>query len=177
MSFVLIIGLVAIVAINMFGDEKKQGEKVTKAVAHEQEDVTYVAPDFELTTLEGETVSLSDYVGKKVFLNFWATWCPPCQEEVPHMQAFYEEYQDQDVEIVAVNVTNKESGAGVVKQFIENHGATFNVLLDPAAIASSTYQVITLPTTYLIDSKGNMVDAIEGPMDEALMKELLNKLD
>lgn len=177
MSFVIIIGLVVIVAMNVLGDEKKKNEKGTKAVAHEQEDVTYVAPDFELTTLEGETVRLSDYVGKKVFLNFWATWCPPCKEEAPDMQAIYEAYKDQGVEMLAVNVTNKENGEAAVAQFVKEHGLTFEVLLDKEAVASSMYQVITLPTTYMIDTKGNMVDAIEGPMNEALMKELINKLD
>ena len=71
------------------------------------------APDFELTTLEGETVKLSDYRGKKVILNFWATWCPPCKAEMPHMQNFYEENKDKDVEIVAVNLTNMDKGSEI----------------------------------------------------------------
>lgn len=184
-SIIIIISLIMIVAINvkkpideketMKTEETAQTEtSAPHATEETQNQVEYRAPDFELQTLKGETVHLSDYVGKKVFLNFWATWCPPCQEEVPHMQKIYEEYQNQGVEILAVNVTNKDKGKEVVAQFVKEHGLTFDIMLDEEGFVGSKYQVITLPTTYIIDTKGNMVNIIEGPMNEALMKELIN---
>lgn len=186
-SIIIIMGLIMIVAMNVLGNEKEtidENETVKTAETastNEKEDTTnqveYVAPDFELKTLEGETVRLSNYVGKKVILNFWATWCPPCKEEVPHMQKVYEEYKNQGVEILAVNVTNKDKGEEEVAQFVKEHGLTFEVLLDDEGFVGSTYQVLTLPTTYMIDTKGNMVDIIKGPMNEALMKELINKAE
>lgn len=192
-SIIIIMGLITLVAINVLDNKKepndeketvKTAETATKTEAastNEKEDTTsqveYVAPDFELKMLEGETVRLSDYVGKKVILNFWATWCPPCKEEVPHMQKVYEEYKNQGVEILAVNVTNKDNGKEAVSQFVKEHGLTFEVLLDEEGFVGNTYQVVTLPTTYMIDTKGNMVDIIEGPMNEELMKELINKAE
>lgn len=192
-SIIIIMGLITMVVISVLGNEKKPideketvktaetAKKTETAAANEKEDTTskveYVAPDFELKTLEGKTVHLSDYVGKKVILNFWATWCPHCKEEMPHMQKVYEEYKNQDVEILAVNVTNKDKGKESVAQFVKKQGLTFEVLLDEEGYASSTYQVLTLPTTYMIDTKGNMVDIIEGPMNEASMKELVNKAE
>ncbi|MGE7693650.1 peroxiredoxin family protein [Lysinibacillus sp. NPDC094177] len=186
-SIIIIMGLITIVAINVLGNEKETvktaetAKKTESASTNEKEDTTYqveyVAPDFELKTLKGETVRLSDYVGKKVILNFWATWCPPCKEEVPHMQKIYEEYKNQGIEILAVNVTNKDKGEEAVAQFVKEHGLTFEVLLDEEGFVASKYQVFTLPTTYMIDTKGNMIDIIEGPMNEALLKELINKAE
>ena len=128
-----------------------------------------------MKTLDGETVRLSDYVGKKVILNFWATWCPSCKTEVPHMQKVYEEYKNQGVEILAVNVTNQDKGKEAVAQFVKEHGLTFEILLDEEGSVGSKYQILTLPTSYMIDTKGNIVETIVGPMDEALMKELIKK--
>ncbi|MBK3496783.1 TlpA family protein disulfide reductase [Viridibacillus sp. YIM B01967] len=186
-TIIIIMGLITIVAMNVLGNEKETtktaetAKKTETAATNDKEDTTYqveyVAPDFKLKTLEGETVRLSDYVGKKVILNFWATWCPPCKEEVPHMQKIYEEYKNQGVEILAVNVTNKDKGEEAAAQFVKEHGLTFEVLLDEEGFAGSTYQVLSLPTTYMIDTKGNMIDIIEGPMNEALMKELINKAE
>lgn len=182
-SIIIVIGLITIVAMNTIGNEKEPRDEkvVVKASEAPKEEpptqVEYIAPDFELKTLEGEAIRLSDYAGKKVILNFWATWCPPCKEEVPHMQKIYEEYQNQGVEILAVNVTNQDKGKEAVAQFVKEYGVTFDVVLDEEGDVGETYQVITLPTTYMIDTNGNMIDVIEGPMDEALMKELINKAE
>lgn len=192
-SIIIIMALIAMVAVNVLGDDKDQtkekestktveaANKTEVASTNEQEDATsqaeYVAPDFELKTLDGKTVRLSDYVGKKVILNFWATWCPPCNEEAPHMQKVYEEVKNQGVEILAVNVTSQDKGREAVAQFAQKYGLTFEILLDEEGLVSSQYQILTLPTSYMIDTKGNMVDIIEGPMNEALMKELINKAE
>ncbi|HLR23447.1 MAG TPA: TlpA disulfide reductase family protein, partial [Pseudogracilibacillus sp.] len=86
------------------------------------------APDLELKTLDGEKVKLSDYEGEKVIVNFWATWCPPCREEIPDLQKLYDNY---DVEILAIDLTETESSLDVVEEFVyDEFEMTFPVLLD-----------------------------------------------
>lgn len=128
------------------------------------------APDFELDTLDGEKKRISGFQGKKVILNFWATWCPPCQEEMPEMQKFHEQYSDE-VAIVAVNFTVSERNTETVKKFIEGNGYTFPVLLDSENKANSGYEVLTYPTSYFLDENGIIRDKVVGPMTFQVMKE------
>jgi peroxiredoxin len=134
------------------------------------------APDFELTTLDGTKVKLSDYRGKKVILNFWATWCPPCKAEMPHMQDFYEENNNGNVEIVAVNLRNSEKSDGVVNQFIADYQITFPILLDTNAIGD-LYQAFTIPTSYAIDSKGIIHYRFVGPLSKERMENMINSMN
>jgi len=98
-------------------------------------------PDMELETLDGETVHLSDYEGKKIFLNFWATWCPPCRVEMPEMQEFHENNGD-DVHIIAINATGTEKSVEKVKEFVEENGYTFTILLDPKLEANNKFRAV-----------------------------------
>lgn len=107
------------------------------------------APDFELKDLEGKTVRLSDFQGKKIMLNFWATWCPPCKAEMPAMQKFYEESGDQIV-ILAVNIDPENNVARYVKQM----GVQFPILLDKNDQVNSQYKILSIPTTFFIDENG-----------------------
>lgn len=135
------------------------------------------APDFQLQTIDGNTMKLSDLKGKKVILNFWATWCPPCKAEIPHMQKFYSEQTNDKVEIVAVNVTNGEKNPNDVETFVKDNGLTFPILLDFTGEVGQTYQAFTIPTSYMIDSKGVIQKKIIGPMDKEMMYELVNNVD
>ncbi|GAA0329775.1 redoxin domain-containing protein [Bacillus carboniphilus] len=135
------------------------------------------APDFKLPTIEGEAMRLSDYRGKKVILNFWATWCPPCKAEMPHMQNFYEKNKDKGVEIVAVNLTNLDKGEERIKQFIEDYGLTFTVPLDVEGNIGIEFQAFTIPTSYIIDTNGVIQKKIIGPMDEEMMNNLIKNVD
>lgn len=132
------------------------------------------APDFELDTLSGETVKLSDYQGKKVILNFWATWCPPCKAEMPHMQNFYEKNQDKGIEVVAVNLTNMDKGKTQLDKFVEDYGLSFDIPLDKDGEIGMQYQAFTIPTSYIIDTDGIIQKKIIGPMDEPMMEQLTN---
>ncbi|MGE7842209.1 peroxiredoxin family protein [Lysinibacillus sp. NPDC093712] len=141
-------------------------------------------PDFTLTNLDGEKVTLSKLRGKKVVLNFWATWCPPCKAEMPHMQNYYDQYAKEDnVEILAVNLTSAERDVTAdakidsVMTFRDGFELTFPILLDPENAAGSDYQVITIPTTYFIDSTGTIQQAIEGPMNVEMLKNTVEALD
>lgn len=135
-----------------------------------------VPPDFELTTLTGDVVRLSDYKGKKVILNFWASWCPPCKKEMPHMEEYYQKNKDlENVEIIAVNMTKSEK-PGMVKKFVDSYGLTFPIPLDEEGKVMNAYQIIPLPTTYMINTDGTIAHQISGPINGKLLNELGNNL-
>lgn len=136
-------------------------------------------PDFELTTLDGDSVRLSDLKGKKVMLNFWASWCGPCKAEMPHMQAYYEKHQaDNDFEIIAVNLTTAErNGHEGIVSFVEDYGLTFPIPLDEDGAVGDNYSVISIPTTYMLGTDGRIAQKIIGPMDETMMADLINSLE
>ncbi|WLR49624.1 thiol-disulfide oxidoreductase ResA [Bacillus tianshenii] len=121
------------------------------------------APDFVLENLKGEKVQLSDYEGKGVFLNFWGTWCKPCEREMPYMQNLYPEYKEKGVEILAVNVG--ESNLAVEK-FKERFGLTFPIILDKKGEVIEAFGVNPLPTTFLINKDGEIVDILTGTLTE-----------
>ncbi|AIF42492.1 peroxiredoxin [Virgibacillus sp. SK37] len=121
--------------------------------AMEGTEIGETAPDFELTTTDEEKVKLSDYRGKKVMLNFWATWCPPCREEIPDMQNFYNE---KEIVILAVNLTQTEAKKQDVVDFMDKHHVSFPVLLDEASEVSNKYRIQPIPTTYMIDTQGKI---------------------
>jgi peroxiredoxin len=109
------------------------------------------APGFSLRNLEGETVSLDDYVGLPVVLNFWATWCGPCRNEVDLIQQIYQQSQDGGFAVLAVN--DMESQAEVA-EFMQEYNLSFTVLLDPDAGVFARYNIRYLPTTLFIDASG-----------------------
>jgi len=122
------------------------------------------APDFELAQInkynELETIRLSDLQGKGVMLNFWGTFCPPCEAEMPYMESLYPKYAD-DIEIVAVNLDNSEM---VIHQFIDKHDLTFPVVHDRNSDVLDLYKVKPLPSTFFIDPEGKIVDKVEGAL-------------
>ncbi|MFC4025309.1 TlpA family protein disulfide reductase [Oceanobacillus longus] len=130
-----------------------------------------IAPDFELETLAGETVRLSDYRGKRVFVNFWATWCPPCRAEIPDMQKLYD---TKDVVILAVNMAESPD---TVTPFVEEFEMTFPVLMDAESEVVGTYQVQAYPTSYMIDSTGRIQFMRLGAMNYDLMVQELEKME
>jgi len=110
--------------------------------------------DFELEDIDGRVTKLSSFKGKVIFLNFWATWCPPCREEMPSMQELYSRLGDDGLEIVAVDL---QEDAGSVKSFFDEHGLTFTALLDKTGRVGATYGARNIPTTYIIDRKGFVI--------------------
>lgn len=115
--------------------------------------VGYLAPDFVLPSLDGNMVRLSDFRGKKaVFINFWATWCPPCRLEMPTMEKAYQEYKGQGLEILAVSID--VGPKSVVREFMQEYGLTFPVLMDPESEVMYLYRIFSIPASFLIDKKG-----------------------
>ena len=136
------------------------------------------APNFTLTSLDGEKFSLADYKGEKmVMLNFWASWCPPCRVEMPEMEKYYEQYQEQDnIEILAVNMTTIERGSqDKVPQFVEELGLTFPVLMDQDGNVKDLYDVMVYPTTYIVNEEGIITDKVVIPLDVEVIKWLVEK--
>jgi len=125
-----------------------------------------IALDFELETLDGETVKLSDYKGQRVMLNFWATWCPPCRAEMPDMQKFQD---NKDVQILAVNLTETEAGRAQVENFMDELNLSMTVPMDEDSAVSTDYSVMAYPTTYMIDSNGRIQSVMMGAINYDLM--------
>ncbi|WP_042223673.1 TlpA family protein disulfide reductase [Oceanobacillus manasiensis] len=137
-----------------------------------------MAPNFTLQTLNGEEIQLSELKGKKVLLNFWATWCPPCKEEMPEMQTFHETYGDE-VEVLAVNMTKTEtSGQNDVKKFNEKFAYSYPMPLDIEGEISAAYNVFTVPTTYFIGTDGRIaMPRKSGPMTYEFMEESISNME
>ncbi|WP_413364961.1 peroxiredoxin family protein [Lysinibacillus sp. 3P01SB] len=179
--------ILALVAI-MLGTFINQQLKKTEAIAQVgyEEDLTKeeglqkgaMAPDFTLETLTGEKVTLSDLKGKKVILNFWATWCPPCRAEMPHLQTYYEDYAKKDnVVIIAANTTYNDQGKDNIQTFIKSLDLTFPILLMPDDSIIRLYEVLTIPSTFMIDTEGRLQHQIIGPLDTDAIRDYVTELD
>lgn len=130
-----------------------------------------IAPNFSLETLQGERVELKDFRGKGVFLNFWGTWCKPCEEEMPYMEEEYKNFKDQGVEILAVNIGESNL---VVSQFVDRFGLTFPMLMDKNSEVTQLYGITPIPTTFLIDKNGEVLKVITGSMTQSHVREYMN---
>ena len=155
-KWIITLIILGMVGYAVYGFVSKEDSTVVEQGGQQQETlkVGTVAPDFELQTLDGETVKLSDFRGEKVLLNFWASWCGPCRSEMPDMQKFHEEHDD--VTILAVNLTETETKPESVDEFLEEYGITFPILSDVNSDVSTMYKALALPTSYLIDSEGKI---------------------
>ncbi|CAG9622336.1 thiol-disulfide oxidoreductase ResA [Sutcliffiella rhizosphaerae] len=136
-------------------------------------DVGDKAPNFVLTDLEGNEVMLSDYEGKGVFLNFWGTWCKPCEREMPYMENQYQVYKDQGVEILAVNIQETNLA---VERFRDRHGLTFPIPMDRSDQVRQAYGIMPLPTTILLDENGTVVKKSSGELSEENVREFMEMI-
>jgi peroxiredoxin len=132
------------------------------------------APEFSLQTLEGKKVSLSQYRGKYLLLNFWATWCGPCKVEMPSLEKLYQRFKSKPFEILAIS--GDMFGARVVQPFVETQKLSFTVLLDQQLTVSNKYGIVSLPTSYLIDPEGKIIGVHAGA-DNWFDPEVVNFFD
>ncbi len=121
------------------------------------------APDIATVDMQGNKVTLSQYRGKVVILNFWATWCPPCREEMPSMEALHKALSDKGLVMLAVNV--EENGKDAVGEFLKKTPYSFPILLDEDAAIQNTYKVFRFPESFIIDKNGVVVEKIIGGRD------------
>lgn len=135
------------------------------------------APDFQLNQInqnnELETIRLSDYKGKGVMLNFWGTWCKPCEDEMPYMQELYPEYKEKGVEIIAVSLDKTEL---VIHQFIDRYGLTFPVPHDVKGEIKELYKVGPIPSTFFINPDGEIQHYVRGALTLELLEGYLNEI-
>lgn len=141
--------------------------------------VNDIATDFRLKNLSGEIVNLSDYRGKRILLNFWVSWCPPCKKEMPYMEKYYKDNKDKlDIEIITVNMPKYEKGGMEnTEKFIEEYELTYPVLLDEDAKVMNLYAVQAFPTTYIINKEGIITDKVTFPLDDKMIAELMEKIN
>jgi peroxiredoxin len=183
--FVLLIGLVSWAIHENHSKSETESQLVKppmSAIAKDAEKKFGIqkgnmAPDFDLTTINGERTKLSDFRGKKIILNFWASWCPPCKAEMPNIEKFYQENKGQNVIVLAVNLTSAEKNKNDVQQFIKDHGLTFPVLLDEQGKVGNLYQTFTIPTSYVINTKGIVQQKFVGPMSVDIIKKLVSNIN
>lgn len=132
------------------------------------------APDFKLENLDGQSTSLSDFRGKTVLLNFWATWCPPCVSEMPYLQQVYEGWSEKGLAVLAINIGENPTE---VKGFLQAHNLSLPVLLDTKENAARKYNITGIPTSFFIDSDGIIQQKIIGAFpSKEVIETHLNKI-
>jgi thiol-disulfide isomerase/thioredoxin len=132
------------------------------------------APDFRLSTLDGRSVRLSDLQGKTVLVNFWATWCAPCRDEMPNIVQAYQQYHDRGFEVVAVD---EQESPDIVRKWVDDFGMSFPVALDTSGSVGQTFRAgKAFPTSVWIDADGLVTDVHYGPMSAKFLNDKLGAL-
>ncbi len=161
-SWILIVlgfALLFVVAISAY-EQLSDKFLPEQGVTGETEEAKILAPDFIVYDLEGNEVTLSDFLGKPVVLNFWASWCGPCKSEMPDFQEVYEEY-GEEIQFLMVNLTDgRQETVESASQYIADGGYSFPVYYDTESIAANGYGVHSVPRTYFIDEEGYLVDSV-----------------
>ena len=164
-------------------DTDESGKTESQGSADDTERTLTPAPlsDLELTDQFGNPHSLADYKGKVIFLNFWATWCGPCRNEMPDIQKLYEEYSAQggDAEVVILGIAGpgigQEGSAEEIAGFMEENGYTYPVLMDTGGEMFTQYGISAFPTTFMIDKDGNVYGYVPGQMTEDIMRSIIDQ--
>ena len=135
--------------------------------------VNYPAPELSLTDLQGKAVSLADFRGRVVLVNNWATWCPPCKAEMPTLQAYYEDHQEQGFDTVAIEAGEP---AEEVAAFAREFRLSFPVWPDPDFVSQTSFKNDALPSSYVIDRQGQVRLAWVGPINRELLEQYVTPL-
>jgi peroxiredoxin len=154
---ILVLAVAFCVGTLLFACTRKAEHKIIGVGDH--------APEIRLPAVDGRTVSLADYRGKVVLVHFWATWCPPCVEEIPTLERFYKQVYGSDIEVLAVSV---DDSADVLKAFLEKNDVHFPVLRDPGRETAGSYGTLKFPETYVIGRDGMVRYKVIGPLDWSL---------
>lgn len=168
-------------ATNSNTEENNKAETKNEGSSSNANNDKTPAIDFELKDQYGKTHKLSDYKGKVLFLNFWATWCPPCKMEMPDIQKIYEKYEKQGEksEVVVLSVaapnTQDEKDIDGIKAFLEENGYTYPVLMDDGGYTFGAYRISSLPTTFMIDKEGNVFGYVQGGLTQEAMESIIEQ--
>ncbi|POP33707.1 cytochrome C biogenesis protein [Lactonifactor longoviformis] len=166
--------------------DKKDNHSVSDSETSDSDtsDTATPAPDFTLVDQNGETHKLSDYKGKTVFLNFWATWCPPCRQEMPDIQALYETYGENKEDLIVLGVANpktddhpnnQDETQEKVAGFLSENGYTYPVAMDTTGDVFSAYGISSFPTTFMIDKEGNVYGYVSGAITADIMESIVTQ--
>ncbi|NLM13650.1 MAG: TlpA family protein disulfide reductase, partial [Epulopiscium sp.] len=165
-------------------EQQESVNEPTEASDEQKNETLSPAIDFTLVDQYGNEHTLSDYKGKVVFLNFWATWCPPCQKEMPDIEAMYQEYNQNQEDVIFLGVANPKSEKnpntrevekeGVI-EFLEENNLTFPVVFDETGEIFSQYGITALPTTFMIDKNGNIYGYAPGMLTKDMMKNIIQQ--
>jgi thiol-disulfide isomerase/thioredoxin len=176
----LIAGLAALTVAMLVFSCGKQEARQEASPGGSVNNATQTAADgsgsvsFSLADIDGNTVSLADYKGKVVLVDFWATWCGPCRQAVPHLKKLYEENRGKGFEILAIAMD--EDGQKVVPPFVEDNRINYTVLLGTPEVESEFGGLVGYPTTFLIDREGKIVDKTLGYRPKEYFEEKLKPL-
>ncbi|WP_419883987.1 peroxiredoxin family protein [Peribacillus sp. B-H-3] len=168
----VLILLITVAIVQAMDDGKEKGKEGPQKSGSMK--IGEKAPDFELNTLEGKKVKLSEFKGKKVLINFWATWCEPCKEEMPHLEEFYKK-SASDTAVLAINIDPEND----VKGYAGKMGLTFPILLDnqeKSKAVNERYGVAAVPSSFLVDSKGIIRQKFIGAINFDVMKKSIGQL-
>ncbi|QZN75486.1 TlpA disulfide reductase family protein [Paenibacillus sp. DR312] len=135
------------------------------------------APNFKLSSLDSEEISLTELKGKRVLLNFWASWCPPCRAEMPHIEKFYKEYKDQNVIVIGINLSYTEDSIEDVSTFLRKYNVSFPILKDENAKVADLFAIRSYPTTYIIDTSGVIRQKFQGAITYDTMKTAVDSMN
>lgn len=181
----MVTGLLDTITGNYLNKSFTEQETITEDQTAENdvdqtEEEVVPAPDFTLVDLEGNTHTLSEYQGKTVFINFWATWCSPCKQELPHIQTIYEEYEKEGengliVLMIVAPEYGSEQTAEQIKEFVESNHYTFPVLLDTTTQVFQSYGITAFPTTFMIDREGEVYGYVTGQLTEDIMHSIIEQ--
>jgi peroxiredoxin len=163
-----LVGLLLILALVVTGCSGSSEASVKKGVSQGS-----YALDFALETMDGSKASLSDYGGSVVLVNFWATWCPPCRDEIPHFEEAYQAYKDEGLVVMGVNF---QESAAEVEPFVERLGVTYPILLDESGRVVKEYRAVGLPTSVFIDRDGVIQVRHSGYLSEGQLEQYLSEL-
>jgi peroxiredoxin len=175
LGILLIVTMIASIIYDQVGgrntDDQQAANEVEVGIRNNQ-----LAPDIQLTNLEGSSVKLSDYRGRTVLINFWATWCQVCKTEMPHIERIYQSFKDEGVVILSVNATSLEKNTQRVGSYAEKHGLSFPIVLDEQGAVIKQYKVTAYPTTFIVDTKGIIRNQYLGAVSYESMKKAIQAI-
>ena len=161
------------------GGAQQDGAAGSQAQGEGEEIPVVPAPDFTLTDQYGESHTLSDYQGQTVFLNFWATWCGPCKMEMPDIQALYEAWDENAGDLVVLGVAGpnigREGSAEDIAAFLEENDYTYPVVMDDTGALFYQYGISAYPTTFMIDTEGNVFGYVQGSLTREIMDDIIQQ--
>jgi len=164
-AIILVVVILAVAGMIYVGARISRNSKAGLEAPEAQEvAVGKMAPDFQLKTLDGKTAKLSDYKGKAVLLNFWATWCAPCREEMTSMRALQTRLAGRPFVILLVNYGEAQAR---ISEFVKRESLAFPILLDPNQEAARAWRVRVLPSSFLVDADGRVRYGVIGEIDWA----------